>query len=375
VNTDEPKLQGSLAIDDFFGLLDESQVAKGSSSSNPIILVVASYDTFSIVPDLRAGLNEYASGAIALLNIARHLSQFYEQNHKLKYNVLFYLTGSRTYDYEGLNIWMSRPENSKVVSRIETAIFLDSLGSNDTLNVNLYNTEELEHDFLQGEIIERFNQTTKLYDIRTNLAKIAKPVFHKKFPVIKISTDKDENLVDNNQPLLDWHFDEKRCERNILFLTEFLIKSAYNIKKEFPVFDHNYIDHEYMKTAVAFFQNRSRFPTAITKDSAFSQDLFQAFSEVTKQPSKSTYTYSSPKFYTSKPAKLSVTRTSSPFMDLYIFGAVLAFLWVLYTVLSSFGTSSGESVKEDGGSGRASREVSSGKTKSVRDSSGKAKSS
>ena len=55
--------------------------------------------------------------------------------------MLFYLTGSKTFNHDGLNTWLNKPENSKYVNKIESVIYLDSLGS-EKLNINLFNTEE-----------------------------------------------------------------------------------------------------------------------------------------------------------------------------------------------------------------------------------------
>jgi len=333
VNSEEPKLIPSLLIDDFFGFLEETATGKGSS--NPIILVAASYDTYSIVPDLKIGMNEYASGAIGLLSIARHLSQFYKSNHKLKYNILFYLSGGRTFNYEGLNIWLSKADYAKYVNRIEAAIVLESIGT-EPLYTDLYNVNNPDSTFADGEIMNIFNNATRLYNVDNVVTKVPTTILNNRFPVIRISHSPNASFASKEQPLMNENIDNKRLEKNILFLTELIIKLSYNIKKDFPVFDQNYIDQEYLKTALDFFSARSRFATAITKDSIFSQDLFRVFSEEVKQPNKNTFTYSSPKFYSSKMAKLTVTRTSSPFMDLYIFMGVLGYLWVLYTVLNSF---------------------------------------
>jgi hypothetical protein len=367
VNSDEPKLASGLFIDDFFGSLEESATGKGST--NPVILVAASYDSYSMVPDLKIGMNEYASGAIGLLNIARHLSQFYKSNHKLKYNVLFYLSGGRTFNYEGLNIWLAKADYAKYVNKIEAAIFLESIGT-EPLYVDLYNTDSQASDFESGEIMSTFNDVTKLYDVKTVVTTLPTPLLNNKFPVIRIAHASNVSFANKEQPSLQDNLDQRQLERNILFLTELLIKTSYNIKKDFPVFDHNYIDHEYLKTALDFFSSRPRSVLAVNKDSTFSQDLFRVFSDEIKQANKYTFSHSSPKFYSSKVAKLSVTRTSSPFMDLYIFVGVLTYLWALYTVLNSFNKSSSTVVEtpsatrsKEPGSGSATQRSRSNKDK------------
>lgn len=55
-----------------------------SATSSPVILVVASYDSFTYVPDAKLGLNQFSSGAITLLNIAKQLSEFAESNKEIR---------------------------------------------------------------------------------------------------------------------------------------------------------------------------------------------------------------------------------------------------------------------------------------------------
>jgi len=65
------------------GVLDESTpLSKVSGVSSPIILVISSYDSFTFVPDANLGVSKYTSGAIALMNVAKHLSTLYELNNQ-----------------------------------------------------------------------------------------------------------------------------------------------------------------------------------------------------------------------------------------------------------------------------------------------------
>jgi hypothetical protein len=63
--------------------LDESTpVSKISGTSNPIILVISSFDSFTYAPDAGLGASQYTSGAVMLMNIAKHLSTLYELNNQ-----------------------------------------------------------------------------------------------------------------------------------------------------------------------------------------------------------------------------------------------------------------------------------------------------
>ena len=69
----------------FQGVFDENTpTTRISTSSSPVILVVASYDSFTYVPDAKLGFNQFSSGAIGLLNIAKQLSEYFESNKEIR---------------------------------------------------------------------------------------------------------------------------------------------------------------------------------------------------------------------------------------------------------------------------------------------------
>jgi len=63
-------------------------------------------------------------------------------NYENSHNVIFFLTSSRTFNYEGFETWLNKAENSRIVNRIEYALFLDSLAGRNTLNLNVYNSNQ-----------------------------------------------------------------------------------------------------------------------------------------------------------------------------------------------------------------------------------------
>jgi len=74
ISTNDPKKIETLNLENFYGFLEGSN----SEGANPIIAIVANYDTFSIAPDLPSGMNTNGSGVVALLELMRILSKFYE---------------------------------------------------------------------------------------------------------------------------------------------------------------------------------------------------------------------------------------------------------------------------------------------------------
>ena len=74
----DPILKNTLILENFYGFLE----AKSKTESvNPIIAIVTHYDNFGIVNELTNGINDNGSGIIALLELIRTLSKYYENNN------------------------------------------------------------------------------------------------------------------------------------------------------------------------------------------------------------------------------------------------------------------------------------------------------
>lgn len=54
---------------------------------------------------------------------------------------MFYLTSSRFNGFESLKNWLSKPENSKYTTSIESIFFLDSFASNPELYLQIFHSE------------------------------------------------------------------------------------------------------------------------------------------------------------------------------------------------------------------------------------------
>ena len=62
----EPKLKKSLNLENIYGFLE---VPSQTGSPNPIIAIVAHYDSLGVISDLPQGINSNGSGIIALLEL------------------------------------------------------------------------------------------------------------------------------------------------------------------------------------------------------------------------------------------------------------------------------------------------------------------
>ena len=77
------------------------------------------------------------------------------------------MTSSRTFNYEGLEIWLQKAENSRIVNKIEFAVFLDSLAQRDSLNLQLINADQTSDNL--SNILKSLQQVSKTYDTPVQL--------------------------------------------------------------------------------------------------------------------------------------------------------------------------------------------------------------
>jgi len=348
LKSDEPSLLNNLQLEDFNFILDDSvHPSKFSASTNPLILLVASWDSFSLVPDLSLGFNQHASGAAGLVYIAKHLSKLRSQNPKVKYNVLFYLTSASNFKYEGLQLWLNKAENAKIVGKIEYAIFLNSIASEQDLKLYLLNTEVLNPEN-SYQIFQKLNQTSNAFNKNVKIVSTSETMFSQRFPVLKFSCENNAAEGEKEYGSLDLKtFDKSLLTTNLLFLTEFLTNTIYNITTSTQIFDKESLDSDYLNALVEFFRTRPRALPLITRESDFSKELFSVLQTTNRTVNKIYFTYNQPKYYSSKPATIQIIKSSSAFLEIYIFCGVVAWLFALYFVLHSFSNSKDSEHKKD----------------------------
>lgn len=73
------------------------------------------------------------------------------------------MTSSRNFRYEGLEAWLQKAENSRIVNKIEFAIFLDSLAERDNLNLQLVNVDQNNNEAI-NTVLKSLQQISKTYD-------------------------------------------------------------------------------------------------------------------------------------------------------------------------------------------------------------------
>jgi Zn-dependent M28 family amino/carboxypeptidase len=125
LSSSEPRKVDSVSLENFYGFLEGSN----TGTPNPVIAIVAYYDSFGITPDLPNGLNTNASGVIALLELIRILFKFYENyENVIKYDLLFVLTSAGNLNFEGTQQFInSLDTNTQLAENLQYVLCLDSL--------------------------------------------------------------------------------------------------------------------------------------------------------------------------------------------------------------------------------------------------------
>ncbi|XP_011006549.1 PREDICTED: nicalin-1-like isoform X2 [Populus euphratica] len=166
VSAPEPKRIASPAITNIQGWLPGLK-ADGDPNQLPTIAIVASYDTFGTAPALSVGSDSNGSGIVALLEIARLFSLLYSNpKTRGRYNLLFGLTSSGPYNYNGTHKWL-RSFDQRLRESIDYAICLNSIGSWDN-KLWIHVSKPPENAFIK-QIFEGFSTVAEELGIEVSL--------------------------------------------------------------------------------------------------------------------------------------------------------------------------------------------------------------
>ena len=235
----EPKLKKSLNLENIYGFL-ESPSQNGAP--NPIIAIVAHYDSLGIISDLPHGVDSNGSGIIILLELIRILSKLYENyDNMIKYDILFVLTSAGNENFKGTEVFLNNLEPS-ISENLQYVLCLDSLGAlNEDNNLYLHLSRyPRDYEVTPNKLYSIFNLTAKNMNI--NLNYIKKKVFltedfvpweHEQFSKRKIISatlstlsEPPENIFTRNL-LTDVDMNLKNVNKNIKFIAESLLKFLF----------------------------------------------------------------------------------------------------------------------------------------------------
>ena len=100
--------------------------------------------------------------------------------------MLYYLTPSRSFNFQSLEIWLSKSENARIVSKIDMALFVESMGSGDFLNFHIYPNQNSDMHSVEG-VKKVFSGLSETYSRKVVFSTIEEEIFlSKKWIMLKL---------------------------------------------------------------------------------------------------------------------------------------------------------------------------------------------
>lgn len=129
LNASDSKKNDALNFENIYGYLEGNSAG---GITNPLIAIVTNYDDLSAIPDYPSGINTNASGVIAMMEIIRILSKYYENYESfVHYDLLFLLTSGGALNYQGSQNYINSLD-STIIENIHFVLCLDSLALDET---------------------------------------------------------------------------------------------------------------------------------------------------------------------------------------------------------------------------------------------------
>jgi hypothetical protein len=340
----EPKKIESVNLENFYGFLEGTP---GSSGSNPIIAIVTNYDTFGIAPDMHFGVKNNGSGVIALLELIRILSKFYENyENVIKYDILFVMTSAGNLNYEGAQQFINTLDAS-ISENLQYVLCLNSLGEFNPeelfLHVSRFPKENEENALRLYKIFnttsENMNFTLNYVKKKVYLSSSVVPWEHEQFSKKKILaatlSGKNTPAINNfNRTLItDTQLDKLTLKRNIKFLSETLLAFLFDYDiRNFTIFkdDENLLDENNLESFLNYLKKISRTPLNIQKGAQLNNDLFNFLNSYLSKTTRQPFEYNSQKFFDSNSGSVKIYSVKSKLIDLYLLIAILFYLFVVY---------------------------------------------
>ena len=117
----------------FQGWLAGASKANGAPGATPTVVIMAHFDHLSIVPGMAEGVDDNASGTVALLELARLYHRLYKTvGSPAAYNLLFVLTSGAPINYQGAMEWLNAADD-RLINTVELVLCLDTIGTRKRL--------------------------------------------------------------------------------------------------------------------------------------------------------------------------------------------------------------------------------------------------
>uniref|UniRef100_A0A7S1C4M0 BOS complex subunit NCLN n=1 Tax=Bicosoecida sp. CB-2014 TaxID=1486930 RepID=A0A7S1C4M0_9STRA len=332
---------------------DDEDDEEADDSALPTIAIVAHYDTFGASPHMPAGADSNGSGVAALLEIARLFSRLYSGvRMQGAYNMLFLLTAGGPHNFAGTRHWVEDVD-SRVLDTVDFAVCLDALAGGEQLYMH---TSKKEKTDAIKELFGAFRSMAARLDVPFEIV-------HKK---INVTSDQlaweHEHLA--LQRVVAMTFSSKReatpglastsifdtvatvdaavLERNVRFIAEALASIVYNTAEGAQgalVFSGSLgVDGNYMSAWLNALSAHPRSAAALRDPLNPVEDaLFRELKGYGTDSHKQDFEIAGDEvvvYETAAPLTMTASRVKPVLFDLYLTLGVVAYLSVLFVLIT-----------------------------------------
>uniref|UniRef100_A0AC35TR64 Peptidase_M28 domain-containing protein n=1 Tax=Rhabditophanes sp. KR3021 TaxID=114890 RepID=A0AC35TR64_9BILA len=201
------------------------------------ILIVAYYDSNSVIPGLSNSVDSNGSGVVALIELMAVLKKFYfNAKASPRYDIVFMLSAGGKFNYQGSRNYLDNLDDGK---KLDLVICLDSIGKKQPMNVHL---SKLPSD---KTAMHKFIKELKAFSPNKELNIIRKPINrkhsklaweHEIYNMKQIPAFTLSHYEAHDDPAKDSVLDESihidALKANIKTIAESLLSFMFNLPKE-----------------------------------------------------------------------------------------------------------------------------------------------
>ncbi|RVE44369.1 hypothetical protein evm_010990 [Chilo suppressalis] len=352
----------------------------GRSGSSQTIVIAAHYDSSGVAPELSSGADSNASGAVAVLELARVFSRLYAGGSggagRGAPSLLFVLTATgHSLNYFSIKKWLEEQLDSADASLLQDVSFamcLDSISSSDQLTMHV--SKPPKAGGASHSIKERLRAPVNHKKI--NLADETLAWHHERFSIRRVTAFTLSTLQSHKDPsrssVLDTYSEEslKNLVSNIGVIARALASHIYNLTDEasdedWALYDQALgIEETSVKHWFKYLASQSRAPQVVTTGTPPTSGVTAALERALSRYMDVTVSVHSvdkrePEYtlYSPTRAVLYVYSVKPAVFDLILTVAIVAYLSILYFAMQYFPRFYEEYAKIVTGKAKFSREI------------------
>jgi len=296
-------------------------------------------DTFFGNTESTENFPSQGAGLLAQISIARTLSHFIKQFKEPAQNLIYYFCGTSFDNYVSFTNFLGNNENTHFTTGVKQIVILDSLMSNDSLELDVYNLEE--DRLASNQFYLDLKKTAENMDIDLSITSHSGLLFNTTVLPIFVINDKT--------PPSDSAWDAAKFERKLKFLQLFFLNQVYGIATDTisEEVDESIKQHDFILKAKDFIKSVPRSPVDMQRDSNFLVDMERLVTLYTEKHIRTSYRIENYDFYRSKVVKMGIVVAKHGFTDLITFLLIILWILVLQYLLQHIGFSERKSIKQN----------------------------